>query len=153
MPSTPATTQVERQTHTLRLKMDMQNVKREMTTGLPENPLQEKSMEFAVRIVSLSRTLRDECKEYALADQVLRSGTSIGANLAEAAFATSKKDFLVKAKIALKECSETRFWLKLLIRSKIFPKSRLSPLLSSCTELLRMLVSTCKTTEERLKSP
>ena len=132
--------------------MEMQNVESEMATGVPENPLQEKSMEFAVRIVSLSRTLRDECKEYTLADQVLRSGTSIGANLAEAAFATSKKDFLVKAKIALKECSETRFWLKLLIRSKIFPKSRLSPLLSSCTELLRMLVSTCKTTEERLKS-
>ena len=121
-----------------------------MTEAVQESPLQEKSMEFAVRIVALSRTLRDECKEFALADQVLRSGTSIGANLAEAAFATSKKDFLVKAKIALKECSETRFWLNLFIRSGIFPESRLSPLLSSCTELLRMLAATCKTTEERL---
>ena len=123
-----------------------------MNDEVQESPLQEKSMEFAVRIVALSRTLRDECKEFALADQVLRSGTSIGANLAEAAFATSKKDFLVKAKIALKECSETRFWLKLFIRSGIFPESRLVPLLSSCTELLRMLAATSKTTEERLKS-
>ncbi len=123
-----------------------------MSETAQESPLQEKSMAFAVRIVALARTLRDECKEFAIADQVLRSGTSIGANLAEAAFATSKKDFLLKAKIALKECSETRFWLTLLVRSGLFTAPRLASLLSSCNELLRMLAATCKTTEERLKS-
>lgn len=109
-------------------------------------------MDFAVRIVALSRILRDEHKEYALADQILRAGTSIGANLSEAAFATSRKDFLSKCKIAQKECAETRFWLDLFIRSSIFPRSRLASLHSSCTELLNMLSATCKTTEERLAS-
>jgi four helix bundle protein len=120
--------------------------------GMKDSPLREKSMDFAVRIVALARALRDECKEYALADQVLRSGTAIGANLAEAAFAPTKRDFLNKNKIALKECSETRFWLDLLARASIFPTSRLAPLRTTCTELLRMLAATCKTTQERLSN-
>ena len=119
--------------------------------GMKDSPLREKSMDFAVRIVALARALRDECKEYALADQVLRSGTAIGANLAEAAFAPTKKDFLNKNKIALKECSETRFWLDLFSRTSLFPPSRLAPLHTSCEELLRMLSSTCKTLEGSLR--
>lgn len=117
---------------------------------MKESPLREKSMAFAVRIVALARALREERKEFALADQVLRSGTSIGANLAEAAFAPSRKDFLNKCKIALKECSETRFWLDLFVRSEILPESRLSDLRTECEELRKMLSATCKTTEERL---
>ncbi len=107
-------------------------------------------MDFAVRVLALARVLREEHKEFSLADQFLRSGTAIGANLAEAAFATSRKDFLAKCKIAQKECAETRFWLDLFVRSGIFPDSRLSSLRDSCQELLKMLVATCKTTEERL---
>ena len=117
---------------------------------MKESPLREKSMAFAVRIVALARALREERKEFALADQVLRSGTSIGANLAEAAFAPSRKDFLNKSKIALKECSETRFWLDLFVRSDLLPESRLAALRDECEELRKMLSSTCKTTEERL---
>ena len=119
--------------------------------GMKDSPLREKSMDFAVRIVALARAIRDECKEYALADQVLRSGTAIGANLAEAAFAPTKMDFLNKNKIALKECSETRFWLDLFARTSIFPPSRLAPLHSACEELLKMLSSTCKTLESSLR--
>ena len=117
--------------------------------GMKDSPLREKSMDFAVRIVVLARALRDECKEYALADQVLRSGTAIGANLAEAAFAPTKRDFLNKNKIALKECSETRFWLDLFARTSLVPPSRLASLHASCEELLKMLSSTCKTLEAR----
>ena len=118
-----------------------------------KSPLQEKSMDFAVRIVALARELRNGPKEYALADQVLRAGTAIGANLAEATFSASRKEFLVKCKIALKESSETRFWLDLFARTHLFPAARLSPLRTSCTELLRMLAATCKTTQERLQQP
>ena len=117
---------------------------------MKESPLREKSMDFAVRIVALSRALRTERNEYALADQVLRSGTAIGANLAEAAYSPTKKDFLNKCKIALKECSETGFWLDLFARTSLFPPSRLVPLRSDCDQLLKMLSSTCKTIEERI---
>ena len=64
----------------------------------------------------------------------------------------SRKEFLLKCKIALKECSETRFWLDLLARAEVFPVARLAPLRTSCTELLRMLAATCKTTQERLSN-
>lgn len=124
-----------------------------MVEQMKASPLREKSMDFAVRVLALARVLREEHKEFSLADQILRSGTAIGANLAEAAFATSRKDFLAKCKIAQKECAETRFWLDLFVHSGIFPASRLAPLRDSCQELLKMLVSTCKTTEERLASP
>lgn len=68
---------------------------------MKESPLRNKSLDFAVRVVQTSRTLREEKREFALADQFLRSGTSIGANLSEAAFAPSSKDFLNKCKISL----------------------------------------------------
>ena len=117
---------------------------------MKESPLREKSMDLAVRIIKLANALREERKEYALADQVLRSGTSVGANLAEAAFAPTKKDFLNKCKIALKESSETLFWLDLFIRAGFFPETRLSEIRNECEELRKMLSASCKTVEERL---
>ena len=117
---------------------------------MKESPLREKSMDLAVRIVSLAKALREEHKEFALADQVLRSGTSIGANLAEAAFAPTKKDFLNKCKIALKETSETLFGLNLFVRSDLFPEARITGIRNECEELRKMLSATCRTTEESL---
>ena len=117
---------------------------------MKESPLREKSMDLAVRIVRLANALREERKEFALADQVLRSGTSIGANLAEAAFAPTKKDFLNECKIALKETSETLFWLDLFVRSNLFTENRLSEIRTECEELRKMLSASCKTVEERL---
>ena len=81
---------------------------------LEENRVKYKSKKFAVRIVKLDEYLTAEKKEYVLSKQVLRSGTSIGANLAESECAVSKKDFLSKIYIALKECSETMYWIELL---------------------------------------
>ena len=117
---------------------------------MKESPLREKSMAFAVQIVKLASALREERREYSLADQVLRSGTSIGANLAEAAYAPTKKDFLNKCKIALKETSETLFWLNLFVRSDLFPETRIAGIRSECEELRKMLSATCRTTEESL---
>ncbi len=115
-----------------------------------ESPLRIKSMDFAVKIVALGRSLREKHKEFAMADQVLRSGTSIGANLAEAAFAPSLKDFLNKCKIFLKECSETQFWLELFVRCGLLLPEEAATLRNECMELRKMLSATCKTTEERL---
>ena len=79
-----------------------------------ESPAKEKSKAFAIRIVNLYKFLVEIYKDYTIAKQVLRSGTSIGANLAEAECAISRNDFASKVYIALKECSETGFWLELL---------------------------------------
>ena len=114
------------------------------------DPLREKSMAFAVRIVKLNHWLRDEKKEFSLADQLLRSGTSIGANLSEAVYAPTQRDFLNKNKIALKECSETLFWIELLHRSAILTNEQADSINKDCSELRKMLSSTCKTIEERL---
>ena len=86
----------------------------------------EKSMRFAVRIVKLYQFLCDEKKEYTLSKQILRSGTSIGANLAEAESAISRKDFLSKLYIALKECSETLYWLELMKETEYLTEEQVS---------------------------
>ena len=113
-----------------------------------DDPLKAKSMDFAVRIVRLSRWLRSERKEFAIADQVLRSGTSIGANLSEARYAASRKDFLNKCKIALKECSETMFWLELLFKSGIAEESQMISMINDCREMRLLLSASCRTIEK-----
>ena len=117
-----------------------------------EDPLRERSLEFAVRIVGTARRLREEQREFALADQLLRSGTSIGANLSEAVFASSRPDFLSKNKIALKECSETLYWLRLLSRCNLLSETESRSLQLDCTQLLRMMISVCKTIENKQAS-
>ena len=117
-----------------------------------EDPLKDKSMAFAVQGVRLARWLREEKKEFSLADQILRSGTSIGANLAEARHAASRKDFLAKCKISLKECSETLFWIELLERSDLLPPDRAKMLSADCNDIRRILSASCKTLERNLQS-
>ena len=82
---------------------------------MKENPAVEKSFAFAVRIVRLYKYLCDEKKEFVLSKQLLRSGTSIGANIVEAQQGQSRKDFLSKMNVALKECAETKYWIELLV--------------------------------------
>ncbi len=82
---------------------------------MKENEVQAKSMAFAKRIVFACHYLREQKQEYVLSKQLLRSGTSIGANIAEAQYGSSRKDFLNKLYIALKECAETKYWLELLL--------------------------------------
>lgn len=104
----------------------------------------EKSLAFSKRIVNLYRYLCSEQKEYILAKQVLRSGTSIGANLAEARYGISRKDFLSKVYIALKECAETAYWLELLYSTSYLSESDFRSLLADCEDLRRMLSATTK---------
>ena len=110
-----------------------------------ESSMKCKSKRFALRIVNLYRYLRDEKKEYILSKQILRSGTSIGANLAEAEYAISRKDFLSKQYIALKECSETRYWLDLLYEADYLDKKSYESIITDCDELIRMLSASTKT--------
>ena len=110
--------------------------------------LRSKSLQFAVRVVNLSRYLNQEKKEYTLSKQILKSGTSIGANLAESATAFSKKDFLSKIYIALKECSETQYWLELLYRTDYLTEEMYHSMQQDCEELRKMLASTTKTIKE-----
>ena len=113
----------------------------------------KKSKAFAVRIVRLYRYLCDEKGEYVLSKQLLRSGTSIGANLAEAECAISRKDFLSKVYIALKECVETEYWLELLHETDYLTEQEYQSINTDCEELRKMLSSTTKTLNSTLNSP
>ena len=112
---------------------------------ISERPAREKSRKFAIRVVRLYQYLRDDKREYVLAKQLLRAGTSIGANLAEAECAISRKDFLSKVYIALKECSETLYWLELLHETHYLTMEQYSSMQSDCEELRRILSATTKT--------
>jgi len=109
------------------------------------NILEVKSKAFALRIVKLYQYLRDH-KESVLSKQILRSGTSIGANIAEGKYAQSKDDFINKNAVALKEASETLYWLDLLIEAHLLDGlEATSSLRADCEELIRILVSSIKT--------
>lgn len=107
----------------------------------------EKSMDFAVRIVRLYQYLCREKKEFVLSKQLLRSGTSIGANLREAKYAQSTNDFISKNTIALKEASETEYWLELLFRTDFLTPKEHSDISHDCSELIKMLTSIINTTK------
>ena len=107
--------------------------------------IEVKSFAFAVRIVKLNKYLCDIKKEFVLSKQILRSGTSIGANIAEAQYAQSKADFGTKMQISLKEASETRFWIRLFEATQLLNTEEANSLLDDCNELINLLVATCKT--------
>ena len=105
----------------------------------------EKSKAFAVRIVHLYRFLCDEKKELVLSRQLLRAGTSIGANLAESECAISRNDFLSKVYIALKETSETLYWLELLYKTDYLSQNQFESMAKDAEELRKMLSATTRT--------
>lgn len=107
--------------------------------------LMEKCMDFSIRTVNVYKYLTEEKKEYILSKQLLRSATGIGANLAEAQSAISKKDFIAKAYISLKEASESLYWLELLHKTDYLTKSEYEPLRKDCNELKSIFVSITKT--------
>lgn len=111
-----------------------------------------KSKEFAVRIVHLHEYLCIENRAFDLARQVLRSGTSIGANIAEAGCAISRKEFLAKMYIAYKECVETLYWLEILYRTDYISEAQFCSLEEDCIELRKMLSSITKTMREKLRA-
>ena len=117
-----------------------------------EQTARKKSKRFSVRIVNLYRYLCEEKREFILSKQLLRCGTSIGANLAEAECAISRKDFLAKVYIALKECAETKYWLELLNETGYLTNNQFQSIYSDCEELRKMLSSTTKTISSTLHS-
>ena len=118
---------------------------------MEEKTVREKSMNFAVRIVRLSKYLNEQKREYVIANQVLRSGTSIGANIAEAQQGVSYKSFGAKMSIALSEAAETEYWLELLMRTEYLSKDEYKSIVEDCKELERMLMSIVKTSKQREK--
>ena len=107
--------------------------------------LADKSVDFAVRIVKFYKYLCDEKKEYVLSKQILRSGTSIGANIRESQNAQSGADFINKLGIALKEADETEYWLEIMTKSKIINESQVEKLTRDLHEIIAMLISSIKT--------
>ena len=112
--------------------------------------VEEKCMNFSIRIVGLCRFLNEEKHEYRIADQMFRSGTSIGANVAEAQCAITKNDFVAKTYISLKECNETLYWLRLLERTKYINKQQFDSIYKDCDELKRILVAITKTARHNI---
>ena len=108
-----------------------------------------KAKEFAKDIIFLCRELRADHKESVLINQLLRSGTSIGANLHEAQYAQGTKDFISKLEIALKECHETEYWLDLAFETYCITEAQFKPLRNSCGQIRRMLISTITTIKSK----
>lgn len=105
-------------------------------------------MNFAIRVVNLCHFLNDERREFKIADQLFRSGTSIGANMAEAQCAISKNDFIAKVYISLKECNETLYWLQLLRKTSYLSNSQYTSIYEDCVELKKMLTSITRSARE-----
>lgn len=116
---------------------------------MKQNILKDQSYSFALRVVKMCQLLSVEQREYVLSKQVLRSGTSIGANIEEAYQAESKTDFIHKLSISNKEAFETHYWLRLLRDSSHLTPSQANGMLSECDELQRMLVAAIKTAKSR----
>ena len=113
------------------------------------NPILEKSMEFAIRIVNLHKYLEREHKEYTLSKQILRSGTSIGANVREAVYGQSKNDFISKMSISLKEVSETEYWLELLIKTEYITEEQYKSIKTDCVEIAKMLTAIVRSSKTK----
>ena len=118
---------------------------------MDQNEAKTKSLAFAKRIVLAYRYLCEDKKEFVISKQLLRSGTSIGANIAEAQYGSSRKDFLNKLYIALKECAETLYWLDLLASCDYLSNFEYQSLHADCEELRKILSSITKTTRNTLK--
>ncbi len=117
---------------------------------MKENILKDKSFDFSVRIVKLSQFLNNERKEYVISNQVLRSGTSVGAMVRESEYAESKADFIHKLHIALKEADETEYWLDILYKTSYLERKLYDSLKEDISELLKLLITIIKNTKKNL---
>lgn len=115
-----------------------------------QSVVREKSEKFATRIVKMYQYLKDEKHEYILSKQILKSGTSIGANITEALSGISRKDFLAKMYISLKECRETAYWLKIIHEGGYISEREYASIDADCVELGKILSSITKTTAETI---
>lgn len=115
-----------------------------------DNIIVDKSKAFALRIIRLYQYLKNEKSEYVLSKQLLRSGTSIGANVKEAIRGQSRADFYAKLNISLKEASETEYWLELLHESEYIEEKAFNSIYADCQELIKLLVAITKTQKGEL---
>ena len=116
---------------------------------MADSILRDKSKEFAKQIVILCRDIKQSTRESVLTNQLLRSGTSIGANIHEAQYAQGTKDFISKFEISLKEAYETEYWLELLFETGYIDEEIYKPIQNNCGSIRRMLISTIKTIKEK----
>ena len=112
---------------------------------MANSPLLIKSKAFAIEIIKVCNAVKQTKKETVLSNQLIRSGTSIGANIREAFYAHSKADFIAKLHIALKECSESEYWLELLIESGYYDDKSI---LEKCVEVKKLLISSLNTAKQ-----
>ncbi|MBQ2694593.1 MAG: four helix bundle protein [Clostridia bacterium] len=117
---------------------------------MSESKLRTQSMDFAVQIINLVKSLKSN-KESIISNQIGRSGTSIGANIREAQYAHSKADFIAKLQIALKEANETGYWLELLHKTNYISDSEYKSLDSACASIRVMLIASINTAKENIK--
>ena len=118
---------------------------------MKDNVITEKSKSFSLKIISIYKSLCEERREFVLSKQLLRSGTSIGANITEANYAQSEADFLSKMHISLKEAAETSYWLDLLYQSNYIDKKDYDSLYPDCIELIKILTSITKSLKDKLQ--
>jgi four helix bundle protein len=123
-----------------------------MEKQMKNSVLSDKTVDFAVRIVKFYKYLCDEKKEYVLSKQILRSGTSIGANVRESKNAQSNADFINKLSIALKEADETQYWLEIMVKSDLIRENQVEALNSDLKEIIAMLVASIKTLKQKSES-
>ncbi|MCM1365419.1 MAG: four helix bundle protein [Faecalibacterium sp.] len=115
---------------------------------MSDSPLIVKSKTFAIEVIKVCNTIKQTKRESVLTNQLIRSGTSVGANIREAFYGHSKADFIAKLQIALKECSESEYWLELLIESGYYDDTKI---LDLCLELKKILVSSINTAKSNMK--
>ena len=118
---------------------------------MDENIVEKKSFKFAIRIVNLYKHLTADKKEYIMSKQLLKCGTSIGANVAEAECGQTKADFYAKLSIALKEARETYFWLRLLCETEYLTEKEFISMEADIKEIIALLTAICKTTQQNQK--
>ena len=116
---------------------------------MSSSPLRDKAKAFAKEIVILCREIKTTHREAVLTNQLLRSGTSIGANLHEAQYAQGTKDFVAKLEIAQKECYETEYWLELLFETGYIPADQYKTLQNTCGSIRRMLIASISTVKAK----
>ena len=116
--------------------------------GFMGSPLQDKSKAFALQIIRVCNEVKEKKRESVLTNQLIRSGTSVGANIREAFYAHGKADFIDRLQIALKECSESEYWLELLIESGYYDDRAI---LEQCIEVKKLLVASINTAKNNLK--
>ncbi len=117
---------------------------------MKENIIKTKSLDFAIKIVNLCRYLKNDKKEFTISNQLLKSGTSIGALVREAEYGESKPDFIHKLSIAQKECNETLYWLELLEKTNLISEEEYLSINSDAVELIKIITSIINTTRKNL---